>query len=676
MSPDYQNVDLPGTDGFMNEQNSANMGDPFNASAGSRQAPSCLSPPRPPLVFRVGVEGHRPDRLGKADLDKLASVIHTGLNAVKEEVLSMRQATSALYANTEPVVRAISALAEGTDRIFADQALNMGFELCCVMPFPQAEFELDFAPGKALEKDSLSRFRQLLKSSSMRFELDGCRSDGGGAYGAGGRVLLNQSDLLVVVWDGERQNKRGGTEQMFDEACQSGVPILWIDAHAPHSCLLLNTAMPLPKVAEGERQTPCDSNFEEALRKCVRDALEMPKMPEQSATGAHASPGRKAEEPQRNLELFYREHQPGRNLAVAWQVFRNIVADGKVAQVKLSITPFEEDVENDWREDQSSSIAPLVDFLRSFYAWPDKLAMIYSDRYWSAFILSFLLSAAAVGMALLPVGARLSPHHGAETACIGLELAAILVILALVFQGRRRRWHERWLEYRLTAELIRHLKLVSPLGGARPFPRIPAHWATYGQPSATWMAWYVRAVERAPGLPSALVNKAHLKACLLHLRTELEQQAKFHEINAGRCHRIEERLHLWGMTLFTLTLICCGLHFLPTFWHGLEYPEWLLALLTFFCGFAPALGAALAGILNQGEFRRVAKRSDAMHDQLSMLLEKIENLRGKLDGMSGQSPNQFSLSIAALAGDAARLLINEALDWRVVFLDQPLTPPI
>ena len=58
------------------------------------------------------------------------------------------------------------------------------------------------------------------------------------------------------------------------------------------------------------------------------------------------------------------------------------------------------------------------------YAWPDKLAVIYSDRYRSAFVLAFLLAAFAVGMALFPVGARLGPHHWAETTCIALELTA------------------------------------------------------------------------------------------------------------------------------------------------------------------------------------------------------------------------------------------------------------
>jgi hypothetical protein len=621
--------------------------------------------------------GHRPDRLGQADLDKLAAAIATGLSAVKDEVLVMHQANQTLYENVPPVLRAISPLAEGADRIFAEQALRMGFELCCVMPFAQAEFGRDFAPGNTLEKDSgsVNRFRRLLAESKTRFELDGCRSDEGGAYGAGGRVVLNQSDLLVVIWDGERKGKRGGTEVTFDEARRRGVPVLWIDAHAPHSWRLLDAATPLPKAADGQRLTPGNSQLLEPLRKCVRDVLEMPKLPTQSAMGVHANQDCGAEDPQRNLEEFYQEHQPETNLAVVWKGFRDIVADGKAPKIKLSITAFEKDVENAWPRDQLSPIGRLVDYLRPFYAWPDKLAAIYSDRYRSAYILTFLFAAFAVGMALLPVGASLPPHHWAEATCIGFELAAILIILGLVFKGRRGRWHERWLEYRLTAELIRHLKLVAPLGGARPFPQNPAHWAAYGQPGATWMAWYVLAVERALGLPSAAVNKDYLEAYLSHLASLLAGQVKHHETNAEQCHRIEERLHRSGVFLFGITLICCGLHFFPTFWHGLEYPEWLLALLTFLCGFSPALGAALAGISTQGEFRRIAKRSEAMRAQLSMLLEKVQNLREKLNAVPGQSAEQCSPLAAALAGDAARLLINEVLDWRVVFLDQPLKPP-
>ena len=116
------------------------------------------APPRAPLAFRVGVVGHRPDRLINADLRQLAEALRAILESVKSEVLSVRQEADTPYDRRHAELRAISPLAEGTDRIFAEQALGLGYTLCCVMPFHQAEFEKDFMAPHALEPDSLERF--------------------------------------------------------------------------------------------------------------------------------------------------------------------------------------------------------------------------------------------------------------------------------------------------------------------------------------------------------------------------------------------------------------------------------------------------------------------------------------------------------------------------------------
>jgi len=65
--------------------------------------------------------------------------------------------------------------------------------------------------------------RNLLSQARTVFQLDGSRSNTADAYHAAGNVVLNQSDLLTVVWDGERKNRRGGTEETFDEAIERGV---------------------------------------------------------------------------------------------------------------------------------------------------------------------------------------------------------------------------------------------------------------------------------------------------------------------------------------------------------------------------------------------------------------------------------------------------------------------
>jgi len=405
----------------------------------------------------------------------------------------------------------------------------------------------------------------------------------------------------------------------------------------------------------------------------VRELLALPKPPEHGAHDAASHARRKADDAEQNLRRFYAERQPPLRQASLWNIFRVLVGGSEAPRLTDASTSVHHDPEGKPQRNPSAASAIFAERLEPFFAWPDGLAVLYADRYRSAFILAFLLSALAVGMALLPVAWQLEHHHAAETTCMVLELGAILLILAVVFAGRRERWHERWIDYRLAAELVRQLRLVAPLGGGYSLPQIPAQWATYGQPAATWMAWYVRAVERAIGLPTVVVDNAYILRCLSAASHVVTGQIDYHQATARQCHRIEHRLHGAGIVLLTLTLVACALHLLPAFEVAL--PAWLPPpMLTFLCGFFPAMGAALAGIINQGEFLRIAKRSHSMSEQLQRLHGEVESLREEIS--QGLIPaRQYSQVAVLLAGDAARLLVNEVLDWRIVFLDRPLHPP-
>jgi hypothetical protein len=633
------------------------------------------NPPRAPLAFRVGVVGHRPDRLKTDKLDELTATIRLILSTVKDEMQKLQRDCRDIYDGAGLGLKAVSPLAEGTDRIFAEQALHLCFELCSILPFPKAEFENDFVPPRALEADSLTRFRNLLDSATTRFELDGTRAEEAEAYGAGGRVVLNQSDLLIVVWDGLREHKPGGTEEIFDEARGRGMTVVWIDAHEPQKWRLLDVDTPLPNVPEGQRATPQSPSSSDDLRGCVREVIELPLPRTDAASNERQHAAIRGTHPRRALQDFYHERQRRWSVFVLWKMFVRAVGDSKPPKVRFRVDYFEESTAADWPTHRSTRIAQFVDCLRPFYAWPDKLAVLYGDFFRSTFLFAYLLAAIAVGLALLPVGLGLPHHHPAERVFIILELAAIVAILVLVALGVFGRWHERWIEYRFTAELVRHLCLVAPLGGRRAFPQIPAHWASYGQPGSTWMGWYVRSVERALGLPSAVVDKRYIEEHVGHLAEVVNEQAKFHENATGRYHAMETRLHTTGIILLGLTLLACLLHLVHSFWPDARWTAWMLPLfLTFLCGFCPALGAALAGMTNQGEFRRLTNRSEAMTEQLHRLHARIKALHQEILATDAES-RQFSRRAVDLAGSAAGLLVNEVLDWRVVLLEQPLRPP-
>jgi len=253
---------------------------------------SLTSPPRARLAFRVGVVGHRPNRLpqDRKTLAELRQSLRCVLEEVKTEVAVFACSDEAkrLYSNEPPILRAASPLAEGSDRMFAEEAIALGYALFCPMPFGQAEFEKDFQPPDALEDHSVERFRGLLKQAAEGagltiFELDGKRSAAPEAYGAAGRALLNQSDLLIAVWDGGKPAGGDGTVETLREAVLDHVPVLWIDAREPHRWQLLHQADDLnglqgdapstPKAIHARDPAEARAAIAEAIKVVVADNL-------------------------------------------------------------------------------------------------------------------------------------------------------------------------------------------------------------------------------------------------------------------------------------------------------------------------------------------------------------------------------------------------------------------
>jgi hypothetical protein len=96
--------------------------------------------------------------------------------------------------------------------------------------------------------------------------------------------------------------------------------------------------------------------------------------------------------------------------------------------------------------------------------------------------------------------------------------------------------------------------------------------------------------------------------------------------------------------------------------------------LTLLAAVLPAFGAALAGIREQGEFLRVSKRSLAMHDRLVQFKEQLESLR-KPKNPGDPPPMLESGPVIEIAISVIQLMVDEVLDWRVVFQDRPLETP-
>jgi hypothetical protein len=171
------------------------------------------------VVLRVGVVGHRSSRLSGGIvpvLEESVSSIFDRILAVAESALTTRPADEV------PRIGVVSALAEGADRIVAREALRRGLPLTCPLPFAPNEYEQDFA-----SEASRVEFRRVIARAADVRPLPGRRDEAEAAYHAVGRALVEASDIMIAIWDGEPSRGPGGTADVVLDA-SARMPVIWV----------------------------------------------------------------------------------------------------------------------------------------------------------------------------------------------------------------------------------------------------------------------------------------------------------------------------------------------------------------------------------------------------------------------------------------------------------------
>ena len=102
----------------------------------------------------------------------------------------------------------------------------------------------------------------------------------------------------------------------------------------------------------------------------------------------------------------------------------------------------------------------LKNALAPRYAWADALAVHFSHLYRNAYVLSYLLAAAAV---LIAVAGAYVENPILKLVLVALELFVVVMIIQLVRYGSKNAWHERWIDYRLIAESLRYGRFLAPV---------------------------------------------------------------------------------------------------------------------------------------------------------------------------------------------------------------------
>jgi hypothetical protein len=603
-------------------------------------------PHRPRLAFRLGVTGAR--YLEESGLEALRKKVDFVLNSVREDVLRLASeaGVAAFYAGVDPhhpspLLRFVSPLARGSDRLAAEAALKTGYELYVPMPFALDEYKKDF---KGAEKPSerpltaeadVAQFDQLFMHAGASLALDGGRHEQDRAYEAVGRFVVRHSDLIIAIWDGEPVGGRGGTADIVEYALSNGVPVWWIPTAPERTPVLLADIEDLrdPRAEAGD--APGD-----VLRAFVERHIRPPAPARRDRHGLISWLARLGQKRLVSpLAEFYAEDASPPwwwTRAYGWMMY--VASACKLPWTDL---PCPDD--------------PVAKYWFDLYKPTDLRAGEYAARYRSAYVWLFFLATLT-----LIFGATAAVTHSesvwlALIAAIAmvLEGVTLLITYVVVHAAIRGDWHERFIEYRLLAELCRKQQVLAPLGRAVSLGAVrrmllrevgnatqkavaqshskKAKAAIEISDHSAWVAWLFAALERAAPLPSGNIAADLEPFVKRQLLDELiGEQLRYHRGREKMSGRADEKFFAVGHISFFLVCICVCVKLAAVF-HSVNleavggdgfyrFLGWLAIIL-------PAISAAALGIRSYAELQLLVEQSRHMIEELQHAEARITRIR-------------------------------------------------
>jgi hypothetical protein len=674
------------------------------ASGRTRSQPASqgAAPPPPGVRLSIGVTGHR---AGHPAYAPNAGRIETALRGVLDLLESAVAGLTPPFGAPFAPIRMHALLADGADQLAAQAALDRGWDLIAPLPFGLRLYRAinalpaDAADARALLTGSAPADRAVaqraeavdaVSSRARLFELaddddrieaaflamhdapgdrtraEAFRADCAARIAMGGRLLAEQSDILIAIWDGARTSLVGGTGHTAAAALQQGGVVIWINALAPEDWRVLDA----PEALQSLQAEVDLSDRYAQVRRIVRDALIPASAPADHGHGAHghAKPAdglaaldarrwRPRSDPlwhaYRRIEaVFGGDSAPWRSLRQTYAIAPDTALSSAVGALPGADPGF---------------AGRVADAVLARHAWADAISSRLSDCYRGGMVISFVLSAAAIvgGIAYLPI-----VDTSWKWPFALVELVLLCAILALTTVGQTRRWHGRWFETRRVAEYLRHGPLLLALGAAR----APGRWPVGAQTS--WPEHYARHALREAGLPRAVVTADYLRAALRDLLDRhIVVQRDYHRAKAERLTRVHHNLDAASERLFQIAVLSVALYLCMAVADAFGLVESHLfkdasKVFTFLGVALPTLGGAIAGIRYFGDFERFAAVStitaaklDAVHGRIALLLRATD------EGLD-YGP------VADLAHEADEIVFSEIENWQAVFGGKKTTVPV
>ncbi len=472
-----------------------------------------------------------------------------------------------------------------------------------------------------------------------------------------GRIMVEQSDLVIGIWDGVTQGMIGGTRHSIAASLSLGVPVLWIDVNAPEDWRILSLAesLAMPKAVA---MTDRDAQLAAIIRDAIRpDGIDWQAHCQAERWRPRNNPFAQA---YRRVEAVFGADR-GQRLKSMTQHYEHpdAIAEGSAKPLM------------DAARALPGVDAGLVDYIAAHilrpFAWADGVSTRLSDAYRGGMVSNFLLSAFAIigGMAYLPFA-------GVEQKWIFavFEFILLAAIIAITFTGRKRRWHGRWFETRRLAEYFRHAPILLLTGVARSSGRWPRG------PGFAWPEWFGIHAINGFGLPRMEMTTAYLRASLALIRDcHVLPQSHYHGGKAQRLRRTQTRLDHLSEILFMLAVVSVAGYLVIVALSALGMlpsttPAGSAKLFTFLGVLLPTLGGAMAGIHYFGDFDRFASISEIAQ-------EKLDGIAARIDLLAAAPDAELTYArVSDLAHAVDDVVITEIESWQAVFGAKHFTVPV
>jgi hypothetical protein len=200
-------------------------------------------PPKPRLTLRVGVTGHRPNKLGGAVATRIRNQLPEVFDAIERAASTILAKGAPLYADEPAAFRLVCGFAEGADQI-AVATCPAGWRIEAILPFPRGCLSAGLRSLAAGDgRDVRDEFRQSLAKAAVVTELPAPSGLASRATPKPAASCLRQIDILVAVWDG-KPPKAGGTGAVVREAAAGGIPVVWLSTENDEPPRLITARRP------------------------------------------------------------------------------------------------------------------------------------------------------------------------------------------------------------------------------------------------------------------------------------------------------------------------------------------------------------------------------------------------------------------------------------------------